>query len=207
MTVNNLILGITGNIASGKSLLAGAFARKGAAVIDADQLAREVVAPGGPVLRQLVESFGAEILRANGELDRERLGQIVFAAAAARKELNRLTHPAIAELAGRRLQQLKRTPGVPLVVYEAPLLFEAGAEKRVDLVLVVSIDPRVQLQRLMDRDQLDEIAAQTRIEAQMPQQEKLARADFVINNSGSVAEALRQVDDLWVRLVGDHHGG
>jgi len=207
MTVNNLILGITGNIASGKSLLAGAFARKGAAVIDADQLAREVVAPGGPVLRQLVESFGAEILRANGELDRERLGQIIFAAAAARKELNRLTHPAIAELAGRRLQQLKRTPGVPLVVYEAPLLFEAGAEKRVDLVLVVSIDPRVQLQRLMDRDQLDEIAAQTRIEAQMSQQEKLARADFVINNSGSVAEALRQVDDLWVQLVGDPHGG
>lgn len=203
MIVDNLILGITGNIASGKSLIAGAFARKGAALVDADQLAREAVAPGSPVLRQLSAAFGVEILHDNGELNRDRLAQIIFADASARQELNRITHPAIAELATRRLEQLKDQPGVPLVVYEAPLLFEAGAEKRVDRVLVVSIDPQVQLRRLMARDGLEEAAARQRLAAQMPQQEKLARADYVIDNSGSVEEALRQVDTLWDKLVGN----
>ena len=201
MLVNNLILGITGNIASGKSLIAEAFARRGAALVDADQLAREIVAPGTPVLQRLVERFGAAVLLENGELNRERLGQIVFSDPAAREELNRITHPAIAELAIERLQRLKEKPGVPLVIYEAPLLFEAGAEGRVDRVLVVKIDPQVQLHRLMARDGLDAVAAKQRIAAQMPQQGKLARADFVINNSGSVAAALHQVDSLWERLI------
>lgn len=201
MLVNNLILGITGNIASGKSLIAEAFARRGAALVDADQLARETVAPGTPVLQRLVERFGAAVLLENGELNRERLGQIVFSDPAAREELNRITHPAIAELAIERLQRLKEKPGVPLVIYEAPLLFEAGAEGRVDRVLVVKIDPQVQLHRLMARDGLDAVAAKQRIAAQMPQQGKLARADFVIDNSGSVAAALQQVDSLWERLI------
>jgi len=182
-------------------MIAGAFVRKGAALVDADQLAREVVAPGSPVLRPLVATFGEEILCANGELDRERLGQIIFSDAAARQELNRIIHPAIAELAGQRLQQLKGTAGIPLVAYEAPLLFEAGAEERVDRVLVISIAPEVQLRRLMERDGLEETVARQRIAAQMPQQEKLARADYVIDNSGSFEEALQQVDALWEKLT------
>ena len=201
MLVNNLILGITGNIASGKSLIAAAFVSRGAALVDADQLARQIVAPGSPVLRQLVAQFGDEILLAAGGLDRARLGQIIFADPAAREELNRITHPAIAALAVARLQRLKVKPGIPLVVYEAPLLFEAGAEGRVDRVLVVKIDPQVQLRRLMARDGLDEIAARQRITAQMPQQEKVARADYVIDNSGTPEAALRQVDSLWPQLV------
>ena len=201
MLVDNLILGITGNIASGKSTIAGAFAKLGSAMVDADLLAREVVAPGSPVLQQLVVRFGAEVLLDNGELDRERLGQLIFADPAARQELNRIMHPAIAELAIARLQKLKRTPGIPLVVYEAPLLFEANAENRVDKILVVKIDPQVQLQRLMQRDGLDETSAMQRLEAQMPQDEKLARADYVIDNSGSLTAALQQVDECWQLLT------
>lgn len=201
MSVNNLILGITGNIASGKSLVAGAFARQGAAVVDADRLAREIVAPGSQVLGRLQEFFGADILLASGELNRERLGQIIFSDPAAREELNRITHPAIAELAIERLQMLKAKPGIVLIVYEAPLLFEAGAEGRVDKVLVVKIDPEIQLRRLMARDGLDETAAKQRIAAQMTQQEKLARADYIVDNSGSVEEVLQQVAELWERLT------
>jgi dephospho-CoA kinase len=201
MRENALILGITGNIASGKSLIAKAFAEKGAALVDADQLAREIVAPGSRVLQQLIERFGAAILGKGGEMNRERLAEIVFADPAAREALNRITHPAIAELAIKRLQQLRVNPEVPLVVYEAPLLFEAGAETRVDRVLVVKVDPLQQLQRLMARDGLDEAAARQRIAAQMPQQQKLARADYVIDNSGSIEAALRQVAELWERLV------
>lgn len=201
MLVNNLILGITGNIASGKSTITEALVRHGAALVDADRLARQVVASGSPVLARLVAYFGDGILRRSGELNRERLAQIIFADSHAREELNRMTHPAIARLAIERLQQLKNTPGIPLVVYEAPLLFEAGAEGRVDRVLVVKIDPVVQLQRLMARDGLDETAARQRLAAQMSQREKLARADHVIDNSGTLEEALRQVDELWKRLV------
>ena len=201
MSVNNLILGITGNIASGKSLIAAAFARKGAALVDADLLAREIVAPGSSVLQRLVEQFGGAILLESGELNRAQLGRLIFADPAARETLNRITHPAIAELAIERLRQLKKTPGLPLVVYEAALLFEAGAEGRVDQVLVVKIDPAVQLQRLMARDGLDEVSARQRIAAQMPQQEKLDRADFVIDNSGTVEAALGQVEQLWPQLL------
>ncbi len=203
MADNTLILGITGNIASGKSLIAAAFVSKGAALVDADQLAREVVAPGSAVLQQLAERFGAAVLRADGGLSRERLAEIIFADPNAREALNRITHPAIAELAIERLQRLKENPGVPLVVYEAPLLFEAGAESRVDRVLVVKVDPQVQLQRLRARDGLDEVSARQRIAAQMPQQQKLARADYVIDNSGSIEAARRQVDELWSLLVLD----
>ena len=201
MPRDNLILGVTGNIASGKSTIAGGFAQLGAALLDADQLARDVVAPDSPVLQQLVEKFGSHILQPDGQLDRDRLGAIIFADPAARQELNRIMHPAIGQLAVERLQQLKHKPEIPLIVYEAPLLFEAGAEGRVDKVLVVKIDPLVQLHRLMQRDNIDEKAAQQKINAQMPQEEKLARADYVIDNSGTVEEALEQVDKLWAKLV------
>lgn len=206
MIENNLILGITGNIASGKSLIAGALARKGAALVSADRLARVAVAPGSPALRRLVEHFGEAILLESGELNRESLGQLIFANPGAREALNRITHPAIAQLAVERLRQLKKTAGIPLVVYEAPLLFEAGAEGRVDRVLVVRIDPQVQLQRLMRRDKLDEPAARQRISVQMPQEEKLARADYVIDNSGRVEETLAQVERLWAQLREDCAG-
>lgn len=201
MGKTSLILGITGSIASGKSLVAAEFSRRGAALVSADQLAREVVKPGSPVLARLVVRFGEGVLDEDGSLDRESLARIVFADEQARAELNQIVHPAIGRLAVEQLQELAASQ-VPLVVYEAPLLFEAGAEERVDRVLVVKVDPQVQLQRLMARDGLTSADALQRVAAQMSQQEKLARADYVIDNSGSVAETVAQVEQLWQALVG-----
>jgi dephospho-CoA kinase len=194
-----MILGITGNIASGKSRVAARFARLGAVVVSADQLAREAVAPGSDALRALVRRFGDRILREDGDLDREALGRIVFADSAARQELEAITHPAIARLADERLASL-RAEKHPLVVYEAPLLFEANAVNRVDRVLLVAVAPEVQLARLMARDGLDEEASRQRIEAQMPQADKVARADYVITNSGDWDACERQVDALFEEL-------
>lgn len=196
-----MILGITGNIASGKSQVAEMFVRFGATRVDADQLAREVVQPGSDTLACLVDRFGRGILRPDGNLDRKKLGEHIFTDPKARQDLNRIIHPAIAELATRQLQELRSKPDIPLVVYEAPLLFEAGAKRRVDKVLVVKVSEEVQLQRLRARDGLSETEARNRMVTQMSQQDKLAGADFVIDNSGSLEQLKTQVEALWKRLV------
>ncbi len=198
-----LILGVTGNIAAGKSTVVKELAQRGAVVVDADQLAREVVMAGTKTLKQLVDAFGSEILRADGQLDRDRLGQMVFADTKVRATLNALIHPEIAKKSVENLQQLKERGDAPLIVYEAPLLFEVGAENRVDKVLIVTIEPQEQLKRLMARNHLDETAARQRIAAQMPQAEKVKRADFVVDNSGSREKIRDQIDLLWPRLVAE----
>jgi dephospho-CoA kinase len=195
-----LILGLTGTIASGKSSVAAMFADLGATVVSADQLAREVVAPGSATLQALKEVFGPSIVDAAGTLEREALAQRVFDEGTARAQLNAITHPAIAQLAETRLQEL-RSRQVPLVIYEAPLLFEAGAAQRVDLVLTVTLDPALLRQRLAGRDRLTPAEIQARIDAQWPQADKVARADFVIDNSGSLAETRRQVAALYQHLL------
>lgn len=199
-----MILGVTGNIASGKSSVCRELARRGAVVVDADQLAREVVEPGSPVLEQLVAAFGNDILKTDGSLDRHSLGNLVFADPAARERLNAIIHPAIAALSVKRLNELRGK--APLVVYEAPLLYEVGAERRVDKVLMVTINPDVQRARLMARDKLDQAGAQQRIDAQMAQQDKISRADFVIDNSSTLEETRTQLDALWSQLGLKHSG-
>ncbi|MBW6508588.1 MAG: dephospho-CoA kinase [Desulfuromonadales bacterium] len=196
-----MILGVTGNIASGKSSVCRELARRGAQVVDADQLAREVVAPGSPVLEQLVAAFGEDILKADGSLDRQCLGDLIFSDPSARERLNAIIHPAIAALSAQRLQKLRDS--APLVIYEAPLLYEVGAETRVDKVLLVTIDPEVQLARLMERDGLDVRSAQQRIAAQMPQEQKIARADYLVDNSSGRAETIAQIEELWPLLMGE----
>lgn len=196
-----MILGITGGIASGKSFVADVFCRLGATVISADELAREVVRPGGKTLERIVEHFGRSVLAGDGTLDRDALGQKIFADEKQRQALNALIHPAIASLAEQRLAEACRA-APPLVVYEAPLLFEAGAQDRVDAVLVVKVDPQVQLKRLMERDGIDEASARRKIAAQMPQAEKLARADFVIDNSAERDQTRLQAEQLFERLAG-----
>ncbi|MFO7981914.1 MAG: dephospho-CoA kinase [Desulfuromonadales bacterium] len=195
-----MVLGVTGGIAAGKSMVTEAFRQMGAAIVSADQLARDVVRPGTQVLERLVERFGRDILRSDGHLDRPALASLVFSDSRARKDLNAIMHPAIAELADKRLEELKARQ-TELIVYEVPLLFEAGAEKRVDAVLVVTAREDVQLRRLMQRDGLDEEQARARLEAQMPQAQKVARADYVIDNSGSRDETLHQVRDLFTELT------
>lgn len=197
-----MILGVTGGIASGKSLVTELFGRLGAPVVSADDLAREVVSPGSPLLRQLVERFGPGIIDGTGTLNRKELAAIVFTDGEARLDLNGIMHPAIAALAEERLEKL--SGAAPLVVYEAPLLFEAGAERRVDAIVVVRIGSERQLERLMARNGLTEAEAKSRIAAQMPEAEKVARADFVIDNSGPVEETEAQVRQLFLRLTRGH---
>lgn len=193
-----MILGVTGNIASGKSSVCRELARRGAVVVDADQLARAVVKPGSPVLEQLVAAFGEDILQTDGRLNRHYLGELVFSDPVARARLNAIIHPAIADLSVRRLHQLRGS--APLIVYEAPLLYEVGAETRVDKVLMVKIAPDVQLARLMERDGLDQQSARQRIAAQMPQEQKIARADYLIDNSAGWEETVAQIERLWPLL-------
>ncbi len=200
MGENVLVLGITGNIASGKSTVSKELARRGAVVLDADQLAREVVASGSSALKKVVKLFGTEILQKDGDLDRDRLGQMVFADVKVRAMLNGIIHPEIAKKSIEQLQQLRETTAAPLIVYEAPLLFEVGAETRVDKVLVVKIDEEEQLRRLMARDRLSEADARQRMNSQMQQEKKIIRADFVIDNSGTLVETQKQVDALWGEL-------
>ncbi len=194
------VLGVTGGIASGKSLVAAVLADLGAAVLSADDLAREVVAPGEDVLAQLVETFGTSILTAAETLDREALGRRVFRDAEERRKLNAIIHPAIAARADRRLDQL-RAGSAPLIVYEAPLLFEAGGAARVDAVLVVFAAPEIQIDRLCRRDGIDRAAAENRIAAHWPQHAKLARADFVLDNSGTIEATQSQVEALYDYLT------
>jgi dephospho-CoA kinase len=194
-----MVLGITGGIATGKSTVTTFFAELGAAVVSADTLAREAVLPGSSALAALAACFGETILAEDGSLDRDALATIVFDDADRRAELNRITHPEIARLADERLQHL-REAGAALIVYEAPLLFEANARGRVDKVLVVTASVEVQIARLMARSGLRRSDAIARVEAQMPLAEKIRRADFVIDNSGSVEQTRNAVSVLYRQL-------
>ena len=200
-----MILGVTGGIATGKSSVTELFREIGLPVVSADGLAREAVRVGTDALNQIVERFGAKVLCGDGTLDRGLLAQIIFADVAARRDLNRITHPAIARLAESTLAGLVEA-GATHIIYEAPLLYEAGAESRVDKVLVVTAQPEVQKKRLMARDGIDVVAAAARIATQMSLDEKVNRADYVVDNSGTPAETARQVTSLCRELaipVGD----
>ncbi len=201
-----MVLGLTGGIASGKSTVAEIFRELGAQVVSADELAREVVRPGSVTLQEIADRFGAEVLDEAGNLNRRMLAERIFSNAGERAALNRITHPAIAKLAARRFREIERS-GVRLIVYDAPLLFEAGAEGQVDAVLVVTVQPDQQLKRLMDRNGLSRSEAMARIASQMSQQEKTARADFLIDNSGSVEETRQQVKALMARLETGRESG
>ena len=196
-----MVLGVTGGIATGKSFVAAILGELGGIVVSADELARQAVAPGSEVLQGLVGRFGDGILAADGSLDREKLGEIIFNDAAARADLNRMTHPAIARLSETWLRELRQA-GHSLIVYESPLLFEAGAESRVDQVLVVTADLETQLQRLMARDDITRAEAQTKIAAQMPLAEKVARADYVIDNSGSPEQTRAEAELMYREITG-----
>jgi dephospho-CoA kinase len=197
-----IVVGLTGGIASGKTTVAEALRREGAAIIDTDEIAREVTAPGSPALEEIVKAFGPEIVTADGTLDRKRLGSLVFEQAPARRRLEQITHPRIRAEMLRRLEQLRRQPRPPpVVVVVIPLLYEAGAERDVDTVVVVTAPPEDQVQRLMARDGLSRDHAQARVSAQMPTQEKARRADFVVDASGAIEETRRQAAKLWARFV------
>lgn len=190
-----MILGVTGGIASGKSTAAALLGELGAHVISADQIAREVVEPGSEVLAQLVQIFGGQIITREQTLDRKRLGAIVFDDPDARAQLEAVMHPAIAELSRQCLTAAAQK--YPLVVYEAPLLFEANAQERVDKVLCITVDPEIQLQRVQERDGCSEAEAQARIDAQMPQYKKAELSDYIVDNSADLDALREQIESLW----------
>lgn len=190
------VIGLTGGIASGKSTVARMLAALGAAVIDADQVARDVVRPGQPALEAIVATFGAEMLTPTGELDRKRLAACVFADREARRRLERITHPRIAEETARHVAALGER-GVPVAVYEASLLVEGGMHHGLDGLIVVAAPEEVQRRRMQERDGFSPEEAARRLAAQAPLRDKIAVADYVIDGSADLETTRAQVAAAW----------
>jgi dephospho-CoA kinase len=196
-----LLVGLTGGIASGKSTVAEVFRRLGAVVIDADRLAREVVAPGEPALAEIVREFGPDVLQADGTLDRKRLGAIVFGDAERRRRLEAITHPAIRARLQARLQALADEGFEGLVFFDAPVIVESGGHRAMDRLVVVVTDEATQLARLMARDGVGPEEAHVRIRSQMPLAEKARLADHVIDNSGDRAATEARTREVHAALA------
>jgi dephospho-CoA kinase len=194
------LIGVTGGIATGKSSVDRMLEAHGAVVIDADELAREVVRPGEPALEQVAARFGREMIDPDGRLDRDRLGKLVFADPQARRDLEQITHPRITELTRDRIAEALAGPA-PLVAVDIPLLFENARESMFEGVLLVYAPREVQIRRLRERNGLDEPAALQRLAAQLPIEEKRDRATWVIDNSGALDATSRAVDQWWETAV------
>jgi dephospho-CoA kinase len=189
-------VGLTGGIASGKSMVADELAARGAIIIDADVLAREVVEPGTPALAAIIDRFGAQVLR-DGQIDRARLAQIVFADPHARRDLERIVHPAVRA----RAAELERAAGdAAVVVHVIPLLVETGQHENFDVVVTVDADHETQIQRLMVRNGFTRAEAESRIAAQASREDRRRAADVVVDNTGSLTQLREQIDALWAEL-------
>ncbi len=201
-----IVAGLTGGVASGKSLVAKKLKELGATIIDADLIAREVLCPGEAAFDEVVKSFGREILTTGDVIDRKKLGGIVFNNKEKRELLNAITHPRIRERMMARLAQLKNNKdnhnpnGQDVVILDIPLLFESGLTDKVDCVIVVYADVPTQTSRLMQRDGLTEAAALARINSQIPLKDKLKTADYIIDNNAASSETLKETQLLFEKL-------
>lgn len=195
-----LLVALTGNIASGKSEVARVFAARGARVIDADVLAREVVEPGTPALAEIAARWGTRILHADGSLDRAALRRIVFADPAEREALNAIVHPRV-EARRRELLAAAEREGVPIVVADIPLLFEVGLADRFDRVVLVDASESARRQRLVTHRGVPEADARAMIASQMPAAEKRKRAHIVIENDGTLDELRARAERVWDMLA------
>lgn len=192
-----MVIGLTGGPATGKSLVTAEFKRLGAAIVDADVIAREITQKGAPAYDEICREFGAGILLKDGSLDRKALGRLIFADDKKRKRLNEITHPGIRARIRQEVEALKESSRI--VVVDAPLLFEAGLDTEMDSVIVVYADEERQVERLKARD-LSEDEARRIIAAQMPVNEKVKKADYIIDNSGDAGAALKKVGELYEKL-------
>jgi dephospho-CoA kinase len=189
-------IALTGGIASGKSMVAAELAARGAIIIDADVLAREVVEPGTPALAAIIDRFGEQVVT-EGRLDRPRLAQLVFADPLARRDLERIVHPAVRV----RAAELERAAGPDaIVVHVIPLLVETGQQGDFDLVVTVDVDHETQIQRLMARNEFTRAEAESRVAAQASREDRKIAADVVVDNTGSVTQLREQIDALWAEL-------
>lgn len=196
-----LRVGLTGSIAVGKSFVASVFTELGCHVLDADQTAREVVMPGTPGLKALVEEFGHEILSEDGTLDRKALGAIVFADEEKRQRLNHILHPFIIARQDEILNDWEREDPRGIGIVDAALMIESGGYKRFDKLIVVHCRPEVQLERLMLRDKLSQAEAERRINSQMPQEEKQKFADYLIDTSDGFDLARSRTVEVYNQLI------
>ena len=193
------LVGLTGGIASGKSTVAKIFQRLGAAIVNADDLAREVVLPGREAWKEIVASFGAEILQTDQNLDRQKLRTLIFNQPEARKRLESIIHPRVRALAEERIRQYGAA-GYPVVIYEVPLLFEGKLQEWLRPVILVACKVETQTARLQKRDHLSPADAEKHIAAQMSLAEKRRLADYVIENDGSLADLERQTREILEKL-------
>ena len=192
-----LRIGLTGGIGSGKSTVSALLAERGAVVIDADRIAREVLEPGTPGLAAVVDAFGDEVVAADGSLDRSALAAVVFADPRARARIDGIVHPLVR---ARAIELLSAMPADAVVVQDIPLLVETGQASSFDLVLVVEADVEIRVRRVVDRG-LSEEDARARIAAQATDEQRRAVADVVLDNSGTVEELAEQVDRFWAKRV------
>ena len=196
-----LRVGLTGGIGSGKSEVSRRLAALGAVIIDADVAARQVVAPGTPGLARIAEAFGPGVLRPDGALDRERLGVIVFSDPAQLAKLNAITHPLIGEwMQAAERAATETADGNPIVIYDAALLAESGRWANYDVVIVVDVPPEMQVDRLVSQRGMAPDQARARLAAQASREQRLALADVIIDNSGSLDDLDRRVAEVWADL-------
>jgi len=201
-----LRVGLTGGLGSGKSTVAGMFAELGAAVIGADQLGRQLMQPGEPVYAAIVQRFGASVVRADGSLDRKALAELAFQHNQA-DALNRIVHPAVMERENQWMEEIGRRDSNAIAMVEAALILESGGAERFDRLVVVTCTPAQRVQRFAHRLGISEDAARVevarRMAAQIPDDEKVKAADFVIDNSGSLDATEAQVRDVLAQLRAD----
>jgi dephospho-CoA kinase len=196
-----LNIGLTGGIGSGKSTVDRFFREEGAYIIDFDELAHYVEEPNRPAWTEIVGTFGRSILNQNRTINREKLGAIVFSDGKKLKKLNEIVHPAVIEEWNRRIAEIKDKDRRAIVISDIPLLFEAGLQSLFNMVILVYISPEEQIRRVMMRNSYSREQAQDRLSAQMPIEEKIALADFVINNEGALEQTRTIVHGVWQRLT------
>lgn len=195
-----LLIGLTGGVATGKSTVAKLFKACGAEVIDADALARQVVQPGNPAWRDIVRLYGEQVLEPDRTLNRPALARIVFRDPRKLHALSGIIHPRVARQQSRLTRDIARKDPHAIVVYDVPLLFEAGVDKRVDRIVVVAADRETQITRLQRRNHLTRTEALRRIRSQMPLAQKVKRADYAIDGTLPLAQLKRSVKDVYARL-------
>jgi dephospho-CoA kinase len=195
-----ILVGLTGGIATGKTTVANMFMRCGAVVIDADALAREVVRPGKPAWREIVKTFGRNVLNSDRTINRQTLGHIVFRSRVKLRLLERIIHPRVARLQAQLTKQAARKSPDAVVIYDVPLLFEAGIHKRFDKTIVVTADRKKQIARLRTRNGLTRAVALQRIRSQMPLSKKVQKADYVLDGTLSKSVLRRTVRHLYSTL-------
>ena len=194
-----ILVGLTGGIASGKSTVAKILQRLGAAIVNADDLAREVVEPGREAWQEIVAAFGADVVQSDQSLDRQKLRALIFNQPEARKRLESIIHPRVRALAEERIRQ-SAAAGYPVVIYEVPLLFEGNLQEWLRPVILVACSIETQTARLQKRDQLTPAEAEKHIAAQMSLAEKRRLADYVIENDGSLEDLERQTREILEKL-------